>query len=383
MWIFWVLAGLALLRWGTRVPELWLGTRRTPGLDRIAPAPGGGLPRLSIVVPARNEEATVEPAMRTLLALDYPDLEIVAVDDRSTDRTGEILDRLATGDPRLRVLHVRELPSGWLGKNHALHAATAVAAGPWILFTDADVHFEPTALRRAVGFAEARRADHLVVLPEVVAVGFWEQLFLSFFWTLFASRFRPWKVSDPGSRDNVGVGAFNLVRAGAYCRAGGHAALRLEVLDDLMLGRRLKETGSRQECAFSGGLVRVRWLHGLGGIVEGLTKNVFAVLRFRLPMAIGAALMFLLLAVWPAAGIFVGPPGARILCGAVLALMVASMAAAPPTTRVSPLYGLGFPLAGVIFIYIILRSALRTYTQGGVVWRGTLYPLSELRKGPL
>lgn len=180
----WVLGGVALLAWLTLLVAPLLSGGR-PLLVATLPADGPeALPRLSIVVPALNEEETVEPAMRTLLALDYPQLEIIAVDDRSTDETGGILDRLAATDPRLRVLHVRELPAGWLGKNHALHLASREATGDYILFTDADVLFEPTVLRRTVRAMIARGLDHLAVFPELVRGGFWETLCVWFFGAL-------------------------------------------------------------------------------------------------------------------------------------------------------------------------------------------------------
>jgi len=360
---------------------MWLGWRRSVALSQVAAGGDGVLPRLSIVVPALDEEATAESAMRTLLTLDYPDFEIIAVDDRSTDRTGEILDRLAATDPRLLVIHVRELPPGWLGKTHAMHRASLRATGEWILFTDADVHFEPTALRRAVRCALERGADHLVVLPEVIMVGFWEKIFLSFFWTMFAFKSQPRKVSDPGNRAHIGVGAFNLVRRETYLRSGGHAAMPMEVLDDVKLGKRLKESGARQECLRSGGLVRVRWVVGLHGAVEGLTKNLFAALRFNAVFAVAASLLMLAAVVWPVIGLFAGPWGARVLCAATMACMVWALRSGKQTLGISSLYGLGFPVAAVIFIYIVYRSMLVTYAQGGIVWRGTHYPLSDLRNG--
>jgi hypothetical protein len=351
---------------------------------RLDAAPADGpepLPRLSVVVPARNEEGTVEEAMRTLLAADYPDVEVVAVDDRSTDATGAILERLAAAHPRLRVTHVRELPPGWLGKNHALHLGAGLASGEYILFTDADVHFEPSTLRRAVRAAARRRLDHLVLLPEVVVQGFWETLFVTYFGTAFLFAFLPWKVADPRSKAYVGVGAFNLVRVEAYRRAGGHAALPMDVVDDVKLGKRLREGGARQECGFSDGLVRVRWAVGLKGMIEGLTKNMFASLGFRIAPTLSAIFTTLLMVVWPSLGLLAGPWGARLLCAGALAAMAWTVGVIRPVPRGSALYGLAFPLAGLIMAYIFLRSAVRTYRQGGVIWRGTLYPLADLRKG--
>lgn len=380
-WVWWVLNATVFLGWFVRSFQVWRYARTALRLTQVPESGPGRLPRLSVIVAALNEEATVERAMRTLLAADYPDLEIVAVDDRSTDRTGAILDDLAGDDPRLRVAHVRELPPGWIGKNHALHLGSQRASGEYLLFTDADVHFEPTALRRAVRAAMARRADHLVLLPEMALQGFWERLLVTFFSTMFLFRFQPWKVSDPRSGAYLGVGAFNLVRAEAYRRAGGHAALAMDIIDDLKLGKRLKESGGRAACGFSGGLVRVRWAVGLRGIIAGLAKNAFAGFAFRpLPTLIGMGAMLLLTA-WPAAGLLVGPWGARLLCASVLAFMVWTAWSAPPAPGISPLYGLGYPLAAFIFAYAILRSMAATYRQRGVIWRGALYPLEDLRRG--
>ena len=380
-WMFWVFAAVDFVAWSVRALQF----RRYAGTAlRLDAAPADGpepLPRLSVVVPARNEEATVEEAMRTLLAADYPEVEVVAVDDRSTDATGAILDRLAAAHPRLRVAHVGELPPGWLGKNHALHLGAGLASGEYILFTDADVHFEPSALRRAVRAARRRGVDHLVLLPEMVLEGFWETLGVSYFAAMFLFRFLPWRVSDADSAAYVGVGAFNLVRAAAYRRAGGHAGLPMDVLDDVKLGKRLKASGARQECGWSGGLVRVRWAVGLRGIVEGLSKNAYAGLGFRPAAVAWTFAAAFLLAVWPAVGLWVGPPGARLLCAGALLGMVGMAGALRPGLSGSALYGLAFPLAAPIFCYAILRSMVCTYRHGGVVWRGTLYPLADLRKG--
>lgn len=372
---------LVLARWVERAINLRFGWSRVPSLDRISPEGPAPLPRLSIVVPALNEESTVEAAMRTLLSLDYPDLEIIAVNDRSTDRTGEVLDRLSSESPRLRVIHVKELPDGWLGKSHAMHLGASLAEGEWILFTDADVHFEPTALARALRWAGESRTDHLVVMPDVIGHSFWEKTFLGFFWLLFAFRFTPSRISNPRSRTFVGVGAFNLVRAEAYRRSGGHAAMPLEVVDDLMLGKLLKRSGARQACLPAGGLVSVRWIVGLGGAAHSLTKNMFAALRFNPALALLALAMLFGGAVWPAIGLFVGPWETRLACAAAMACMVWFVSRAKQVRGLSPLYGLTIPIGGLILIYILCRSIFMTYRQGGVVWRGTFYPLARLRRG--
>ena len=378
---WWLPALFSLTAWVGLTFFFQRAFRSERALENLPPAPDEALPPLSIVVPALNEQDTVEPAMRSLLALDYPELAIIAVDDRSTDATGRILDSLVAESDRLSVSHITQLPAGWLGKNHAVWTGASHVTTPWILFTDADVHFEPTALRRAVGFAERQNLDHLALFPRVILKGFWETLFVSFFGVIFSARFRPWDVRNPESSAYIGVGAFNLVRTDAYRRMGGHSAFPLEVADDVKLGKLLKRSGARCDVIASRELVQVRWISGLGGAINGLTKNMFAGLGFRPERVVSSSAMLFFFAVWPAFGAFFGPVESRIICVAAWLMMTAGAAAPGLTMGISPLIGLGYPIAGVLIIYTMLRSMWVTYRQGGVVWRGTLYPLSELRRG--
>lgn len=388
-----VLSVLVLLGWAVPLAEILLRSRSGLRLSKAEELPPEELPRLAVIVPALDEAESVEAAMRSLLACGYPKMEVVAVDDRSSDRTGEILDRLALEDPRLRVVHVSSLPAGWLGKTHALHLGSLEAersragdgepnSGPpdFLLFTDADVHFAPRALQRALAHAQRNGLDFLTLYPDVDLRGFWETACVLFFGFMFVFKFRPWRLANPKSRAYVGIGAFNLVRTGAYRRMGGHESLKLEVADDVKLGKRMREAGGKLECGLSDGLVRVRWVTGVRGLVHGLTKNMFAGFDYRPVWALAGTAGVFLLGVWPVFGVFFGETLARLASAASLALMVAAVAVYRSSARVSPLYGLAFPGAALIVIWIILRSMYFTYRQGGVVWRGTLYPLAELRK---
>lgn len=339
------------------------------------------LPALSILVPACNEETTVERAMRSLLALDYPDLEIIAVDDRSTDATGAILDRLAASDPRLRVLHITELPPGWLGKNHALHIASQEARGEWLLFTDADVVFAPDTLRRAVAYARQERIDHLVVSPRCETHGFWEKLFVSYFGLMFSFRVRPWEVADPKSPAYVGLGVFNLVRAAAYRQFGGHCALPMEVADDMKLGKVVKRNGFRQALLEGGESVSVRWVVGFQGVLNALNKNAFAGFEFRLSAMLASLAALALTAFVPVFALFVPSWPIRLLAATTWLLMAFGAGVMRRVSDASAWYGLAYPLACILFIYIVLRSTWDAYRQRGIWWRGTLYPLEALKKG--
>ncbi|MEL6906247.1 MAG: glycosyltransferase family 2 protein, partial [Planctomycetota bacterium] len=218
--------------------------RRIASLEPVsdAAAADGPAPTVALVVAARDEADAVERAVRSLLAQadTFPPgaLAVVAVDDRSSDGTAAILDRLAAENDALRAVHVEALPDGWLGKNHALHLG-AEAAGDvdFLLFTDADVEFEPGAVRAVAAHAWTNDLDHLAGGPRVVARSFALQGMIATFGVLFALFTRPWSHGDPRRDTACGVGALNLVRRTAYERAGGHAAIRLFVDDDLRLGR--------------------------------------------------------------------------------------------------------------------------------------------------
>ncbi|MCI0354621.1 MAG: glycosyltransferase [Acidobacteria bacterium] len=351
----------------------------TPSWDRVLPKEGA--PLVSIIVAGRDEELRAEAALSTLLGLDYPNCEIIAVNDRSRDRTGEIMDQLAAREARLRVLHISELPSGWLGKTHALWRAAQMARGAWLLFTDADVSFRPDALRRAIAYAEHVRADHLVLVPTPLLHGVGERMLLAFFQSLFFFGHRPWKVADPKARDHMGVGAFNLVRRSAYDGIGTHQALRMDVLDDVKLGKLIKQKGFAQRNVIGRGLITLRWAHGAMGIVRNLTKNMFALMLYRWPRTLGAAFLLLVLNLGPFAGVLLAPGWSRIGYGAAMAAIAVLYWGIAPHLGISRFYFLWHPVAALLFTYTLLRSAFHVVRNGGVVWRGTRYSLEELKKG--
>jgi glycosyltransferase involved in cell wall biosynthesis len=282
----WILGSLLALIWLSRVVDTTLGVRTLvnishPEWDRHPATPAGN-PRVVIIVPARNEGASIGEALSRMLALDYDNYELIAVDDRSTDHTGEIMEGVeSTSDCRLKVVHVRELPSGWMGKAHAMWTAARQADSDWLLFTDADVMFRPDCLRRAIAYAEAERADHLVLFPRTIMKRPGEKMMLAFFQLMFVFGHRPWKVADPRAKDHIGVGAFNLVRKSVYEAVGTYEALRFEVVDDLKLGKVIKNAGFRQRNVIGGDLLEIRWARGARGVVRNLTKNFFAVMSYQ------------------------------------------------------------------------------------------------------
>ena len=383
-WISGIILGLA---WLSRIVDAALGMPSVadvsfPQWDRN-PVSTAGNPRVSIIVPARNEEAAIEPALRSLLALDYDNYEVIAVDDRSTDRTGEIMDSLQKNSPEslLKVIHHRELPSGWLGKTHAMWTAANQASGEWLLFTDADVMFKPESLRRALAYAEAEHADHLVLFPQMIMHSPGERTMIAFFQTLFVFGHRPWKVADPKTKDHMGVGAFNLVRRSAYKAVGTYKALCMEVVDDMKLGKVVKNAGFAQRNVFGGDLISIHWARGAMGIVNNLTKNFFAVLSFQRGRTVLSAFGLLFLNLGPFLGTWLAHGWMRLPFAVALGSMFAIYVGMSRRSSVRPYYFLLHPVSTLLFTYTLLRSMFLALSNDGIVWRGTKYPLEELRKG--
>ncbi len=378
------LTAFNLLVWLVLGVEWFFGVRKVPVLanlrDEREPE---AHPDISVVVAARDEERAIEESVGSLLDQDYPGkLEVIAVDDRSTDRTGEILTSLSDRRPELRVIHVEELPEGWLGKNHALHVGAAASNGDWLLFTDADVRFSPRCLRAAVKYAEKSSADHLVLFPEVVSGGVLLRSFVTCFSLAFMVYQRPWRVSDPRARDHLGVGAFNLLRREVYESVGGHRKIALRPDDDVRLGKLVKESGFRQEAAFGAGLLDVEWHSSVGGAVKGLTKSIFAGLDYRPELVALSAPLFFLTNVlpFPAALLTGGFARKLSVANVLLVFVVYARQGRYSGTRLPVWYAALHPVGASLLTYAVLRSAVTVLVSGGLEWRGTRYPLKLLKE---
>ncbi|PWT86502.1 MAG: hypothetical protein C5B56_12355 [Proteobacteria bacterium] len=382
MHIFWVvLFGNLACFWVFHGLRVALGATTLPWLKDFAPAADADCASVSILFAARDEEEKLRAALETLVAIDYPKLEIVAVDDRSTDATGPIVDEFRVQDARVKAVHVKELPAGWLGKPHALQQGYEAAAGDWLLFTDADVRFRADALRRAMTLARERKLDHLTLLADVEMVGFWETVLLTFFGMAFHLGNVPHAVSNPKSGAYVGVGAFQLLKRSAYERSGTHRRLAMEVVDDMKLTKLLKQAGFRSEVGISGDAVVVRWQAGLWNLVRGTTKNFFAAFGYNLPFAVSGCLAMLAVNTLPIFGAVFGHGWVRWLALLAVLIPVGFHAGVDLVMRVSPLYALTYPMGAAFFSYMVARSVAVTLWRGGVTWRGTFYPLEELKRG--
>ena len=376
--LFWLAAATVVLLCGTLL-EVVRGNRLLRHLHQVPPVDPEEAPPLSVVIAARDEARGIEAALGSVLRQAYPGLEVIVVDDRSTDATGEILDRMAARDPRLRVVHLDTLPEGWLGKNHALHAGAAAATGEYLFFTDADVVLEPTTLARAVAYVRENGVDHLAAGPRIELPTAGLRFFVTAFSLYFALFTRPWRVRDPASAAHIGVGAFNLLRTEAYRAMDGHRPIAMRPDDDIKLGKLVKKHGFRQDFVVATELVSVEWYASLGEMVRGLMKNGFSGVEYRLSLVVLATVMQLLFFVFPWVAVWITGGTTRALFAVAVAVEWGLYAGAAREQRVSPLYGAGFPLASLLFLYVIWKAALVTLWNGGIEWRGTRYSLRELR----
>jgi cellulose synthase/poly-beta-1,6-N-acetylglucosamine synthase-like glycosyltransferase len=336
-------------------------------------------PSVSLIAPARNEERNIEQAVRSLARLDYPNLQITIINDRSTDRTGEILDRLAAEFRQLNVVHLTELAPGWLGKNHAMQLGADRSSGEWLLFADGDVVYEPTVLKRAMVYTNKYSVDHLAGWPDVVAQSWLMSTFMLTFALYLFLFVRVWAVRNPRSRAHIGVGAFNLVRADTYRAVGGHARIKMRPDDDLKLGKIVKLSGYRQDFVDCTGHLSVEMYRSVSELLRGLEKNAFSATDYSVALTTFSTILSLLFCVWPFIGVFVISGPTRWLYVAICLLLWTMAWGSARTTRAPPACALAYPLAVLMMVYIQWRTMLLNYYHGGIRWRDTHYSLAELR----
>lgn len=385
----WVMMGwvaLTTLGWLVSYARSIWGGLVFPQLDELAQPELELLPRLSVIVPACNEAKTIEPALRSLLEVDYPKLEIIAINDRSDDETGELIEKVAAEDDRVRPIHIEQLPEGWLGKTHALHRGAAVATGEWLLFTDADVHYEPGALEHAVGAAIAQTMDHLTLVPDIHTHGLLGSALYETFGMLLLLSTRLDRVSNPGTEDFMGIGAFNLVRAEVFERSEGFERIRMEIADDFGLAMVINEAGGRTGAAYAPDDLSLEWYPSMGAMIRGLRKNAFAVMcRFSYVRAVAMVALMVFFIVGPFVGIAIGLSAPELLpwpwvCTALAVLATAVHAVVYAHIWDRPLLAqLLIPVGQLLVAWTMVRSAAHYWRNNGVDWRGTHYDLDELR----
>jgi chlorobactene glucosyltransferase len=337
-------------------------------------------PLVSILVPARNEEQRVlEPCIRSILAQDYGNFEVIAVNDRSTDNTGAILETLAEQDARLDVIQGRELLPGWLGKPYAMHQALDHARGEWILATDADMIFEPAALRIAMARVLESDGDALTLIPRFETGSFWERVMIPTWEWVFLMFAVFYRINDPKSDRAAAIGGFFLMRRTVLDQVGGYRALKDEVMEDVRLAERIKRSGARMMIDRAPELIRTRMYRTFGEMWECSTKNWFSGVNFSFPLALFCVVSMYLVAVVPAVIALVSVIAtasstdlSSLLIPAVLSwlLQVLVMAVFSRRAGVSPVYALTAPLGLAVIYAMLFDSGVRITTGRGVTWKG-------------
>jgi glycosyltransferase involved in cell wall biosynthesis len=375
------LLAVVAFTWIALAIDAGIGVLKIPSLKGTVPLADADCPSVSILFAARDEEEKLPGALATFLALDYPRYEVVGVNDRSEDATGEILETAARDNPRLKVVSVSSLPAGWLGKPHAIQKAYERSTCDWLVLTDADVHFAPDVLRRAIALAEKNKWDHMPLLADAKMYTFGEKVVMTFFGFAFVLAMRPWSVSNPKSSTYIGVGAFQLIRRSTYEKIGAHTRLAMEVIDDVKVGKLVKETGGRSGVAKAGELASVHWHSGVRNIIRGTEKNFFAATGYRVWMAVAQLFAIVLMWTFPWIALPFVRGWAMVFAAVAIAVPVVAQAGAAREFRVSVLYALTQPVGALIFCWMLLRSTIITMRNGGITWRGTFYPMEELKRG--
>lgn len=374
-----ILLTFTALFWMIVAIDTYRGLSLLHALEKEAPVRQVG--KISIIVPARNEENHIVKSISSQLNQTYRQVEWILINDRSTDQTGEQMEKLAEKDQRVRVIHITKLPQGWLGKNYALYRGAKAASGNVYLFTDADVIYEPDLLAKAAGYMKRMKIDHLTVSPDLQSKSFLLKGFVSFFLFGFSYYKRPWSANRDRSKSGMGIGAFNMITKTAYQKIGGHEAIRLRPDDDLQLGMQVKKYGLRQRMATAKSMLKVEWYPSIKEALKGLEKNAFAGLHYSYLFTITAMTGVFVSQVLPFIAIFSSDPNtsamAWVSIGAIMAVYI------PITRRLttySSFHALLFPISALLFITAVLRAAVLTMIRGGVKWRGTIYPIKELKK---
>jgi len=368
--IFWVLLSAYLLINSYRIKFL-----RTLKTSEILTEPA-----IAIIIAVRNEEEELEKALNSVCNLNYSNYRLVLVNDRSTDRTPQILESFAQGFSHVTVIHINKLPDGWLGKSHALYQGYLNSREEWLLFTDGDVSFKPDTLTKAISYSITQQLDHLVLLPHIHSRSALFNSVLATFKIMFDLQYRPWAAKNPHSGASIGMGAFNLVRRTAYETAGTHLRFALHPNDDLQLGEHIKSSGHKQDVLYGDEQIQYEWYNSLNAFINGLMKNAFSSVNYSFLKAVINSIAALLFFVLPVPVLLVSGVPQQQYLAAIILLSQLALYLLKPALHARWWYVLIIPFAAAVISFIMLKSAILTTLQRGIYWRENFYPLSQLKK---
>ena len=352
-----------------------------------SPPPSLNAPLISICIPARNEENNIRRCVESALGQDYPNIEVIVLDDRSTDSTLAQLREIASCDSRLLPINGTDLPAGWAGKPHALFQASAAARGEWLCCVDADTFLAPQAISSCYAKAIEIQADMFTTMNEQILGTFWEKVVMPLVMTALSVGFSPRKVNDPHTRDAIANGQFIMIRRTVYDAIGGHEKVKDQIVEDKAISEQVKWNGYRLVVADGSQVIRTRMYTSLPGMWEGWTKNIYLGLRDHPSMlmlgAFGATLSLiaaLFLPLWTLLGINWLFNGGAWLAIAVIAQSLLVWAwliyfriRVARGMNISAWYALTTPLGAGVFAAMMLTSAWKVISGQGVTWRGRKY----------
>ena len=350
-------------------------------------APPVHAPLISICIPARDEERNIHACVESVIRQDYPNFEVIVLDDRSTDTTPEILRGFATQNDILHIIHGSDLPPGWAGKPHALYQASAAARGEWLCFVDADTFLAPGGLSSCYAKAIGTHADMFTVMTFQILGSFWEKTIMPLVMTALSVGFSPRKVNDQKRRDAISNGQFILIKRSVYEAIGGHASVRDQIVEDKALAEQVKWNGYRLIIADGQHVARTRMYTSLPEIWEGWTKNIYLGLRDQPALlwlgVIGAFLAMvvaLFMPIWPLLGlIWYVQGGGALALGVILksitlwAVLMYFRAQVAMGMKISPWHALTTPLGAAVFGAMMFASAWKVISRRGVTWKGRTY----------
>jgi glycosyltransferase involved in cell wall biosynthesis len=360
--------------------DTWKGIQTVLPLSAVEPLENDE--KVTVIIAARNEEKSVEMTILSLLNQTHQELELIVVNDRSTDATGLKINQLARLHQRIFPKHIETLPGGWLGKNHALYEGYQVASGSFLLFTDADIHFEKDTISKALTYMKAQTVDHVTIAPDLQAKGFWLQAFISYFLYGFSVFKRPWSANNDHSRKGgMGIGAFNLIKRDVYEQIGTHEGIKNRPDDDLKLGQVIKQNGYKQRFLSGVNQLCVEWYPSLKEAIKGLEKNTFAGFNYSLAVTVFAITTILISHFLPIFTLFSTDHTVQLMSALFLIIFQALYGVTIVKMSSYSLWKLAvYPITTIIFLYSTIRAIALTYIKGGIQWRGTFYSLKELRE---
>jgi glycosyltransferase involved in cell wall biosynthesis len=359
--------------------DVVLGMRRMAALDDVPPLHQENVPKVSVIIPACNEAATLEPALKSIFAMDYADLEVIVVNDRSVDHTGVVLEQMQKQYPSLHIHDISALTEGWLGKNHALQYGAERARGEYLLFTDADIIMENSSISRAMRHMLENKLDHMSMIFKNIAPGGLLNALVMDAGAGLMLLLKPWKAKDPNSKRYMGVGAFNLVKSTVYKEIDGHKTIAMHPIDDVMLGKVIKHSGFSQECLLGHNFIQAEWYVDVRNFINGLMKNTFAFCNYNMANVLFGVLIIMIINILPLFAIFFTSGITRGLFGSAVMVRMLSFAGGFSYTGINPWYSVWALVTPYVYIYITLKAALTTTINRGITWRGTYYSLDELK----